>query len=458
MRALRWTVMALVLAFQASICSAQAPLGSSQVSLQAGAAKLDITPDKKDWPPHIEGVLDPVHVRALVLDDGKTRAAMVTVDSVALTTESWDHITAAAERELHIPRKQFLLSASHSHSAFFKGEAFEKQVLTALREAAVKLEPATVSYGTGRSYINVNRNMVDKQSHQWREGPNYDGPSDKTVAVLRFSNIDGTPIAVYYNYAVHGVVTGMLDQFSGDIPGVTSDYIENALGDDAVALWSMGAAGDQNPIFFQQTYDLRAIRVANFAKKGEDISNSMPPGGQGLNKNNPVIAKLFDQQKQMVNTYGQMLGEEVLHVLRANMERPQASADLEGVQESVTCPGRTRTDSGRAGHPGTYVDGKPVDIRLGVLRIGDTIIGAVDAELFTMIGQRFKRESPYKHTILATLTNGASSSGYIPDEAAFGYNTFEVLSSKVKPGCAEGAIVNGLLDLINETDQMERAD
>ena len=117
----------------------------------------------------------------------------------------------------------------------------------------------------------------------------------------------------------------------------------------------------------------------------------------------------------------------------------------------MTCPGRTRTDKGRAGYPGTYVDGDPVNIRLSLLRIGDTAIGGVDAEIFTLIGQRFKRESPLKHTMMTTLTNGMANSGYIPNDAAFGYNTFEVLSTRLKPGCAETAIVEGLIDLIDGT-------
>ena len=38
-------------------------------------------------------------------------------------------------------------------------------------------------------------------------------------------------------------------------------------------------------------------------------------------------------------------------------------------------------------------------------------------------------------------------SGYIPNDAAFGMYTFEVVSSRLQPGCAETAIVNGILDL-----------
>jgi len=49
--------------------------------------------------------------------------------------------------------------------------------------------------------------------------------------------------------------------------------------------------------------------------------------------------------------------------------------------------------------------------------------------------------------MMVTLTDGMAPSGYIPDDAAYGQYTFEVLSSSLKPGCAEDAIVNGLLDL-----------
>ena len=50
-----------------------------------------------------------------------------------------------------------------------------------------------------------------------------------------------------------------------------------------------------------------------------------------------------------------------------------------------------------------------------------------------------------------TLTNGMANSGYIPNDAAFGYMTFEVLSSRCKPGYEENAIVNGIPDLMSNT-------
>ena len=442
-----WAVAAI------SLCSMPAvhaqPSSQAGAALRAGAARIDYTPRSAPLPGNFTSVLDPIFVRTLVLDNGSTRAALVSIDAGAIPGDLYDKVSTRAAAELEIPASQLLMSASHTHSVPFRLDAaVEETVLQGLRDSIARLQPARVAWGTGVSYINVNRDRIDPITQRWWEGPNYDGPSDKTVAVVRVETPTGAPIAVYYNYAVHGVITGTLDMISGDIPGSTSRYIEDSLGGGAVALWASGAAGDQNPIYFHQTYALREIRIAEYAKRGEDISNAMPPGGQGLNRNDPRVQLLMEQQKRMNETLGQMLGEEVLHVMREGLERPPNDATLRGAQTSLSCPARQRTDAGRAGTPGTYADAGEVAIGLGALRIGDVYIGAVNAEVYTDIAQRLKRESPFKHTMMSTLTNGMAQTGYIPSEEAFGFNVFAVLSSRLKPGCAEAGIVSGLLELM----------
>ena len=116
----------------------------------------------------------------------------------------------------------------------------------------------------------------------------------------------------------------------------------------------------------------------------------------------------------------------------------------------ITFPGRDRIGQGRAGSQATYKDGPDVQLRLSLLMIDDIAIGGCNAEIFNMIAQRFKRESPVGRSIFVSMANGSGNSGYVPNDAAFGYQTFEVLSSRCKPGHAESAIVNGLLDLIAE--------
>ena len=418
---------------------------------RAGAAKVDVTPGPGELPKNSLGVHDRLYARAIVLEAGSARAALITVDAGAVPDPLWQTVTGQIEKELGIPPVRVLLTATHTHSAGGqRGPDYAARIVEAVRLASQQLAPARVSFGTGASYINVNRQIIDPATNRWWEGANREGPSDKTVAVLTVARLTGEPIAVYYNYAVHAVIAGQLDQVSGDIPGAASAYIEESFGGRVVAVWSTGAAGDQNPIYFQQTYDLRDIRTREYASRGVDISNAMPPGGTGLDRNDPAVARLMNQQRQMLSSMGQFLGEEVLHVMRS-AARADTSPVLRGATATISCPGRERTNQGRAGFEGTYKDAAPVEIRLGLLRIGDVMIGAVNAEVFTGIAQRLKRESPFKATMLATLTNGSARSGYIPDDASFGKYTFEVLSSRLHPGCAESSIVNGIVGLIESS-------
>jgi neutral ceramidase len=434
---------ALLLAAFALVAMAQ-----DQRPVRVGAAKVDVTPAQNELPKNYLGILDRLYSRAIVLDNGAARAALITVDAGGVSDQIWQTVTQQVEKELGIPATNVLLTATHTHSApGQQGPGYPQKIIESVRLAKQRLTPARIGYGAGVSFINVNRNIIDPKTRRWWEGPNYEGPSDKTVAVIKFEELNGDPIAVYYNYAMHGVAVGQLDLVSGDAPGTASKYVEDSFDDKIVALWSSGAAGDQNPIYFQQTFDLRDIRIKDYAKRGEDISNAMPPGGQGLDRNNPQVAKLMNQQKQMILSMGQFLGEEVMHVMRG-MERTESNVQIRGRQKSISCPGRQRLDTGRAGFSGTYKEADPVQIRLGLLQVGDIAIGAVNAEVFNLIAQRLKKESPYARTMMATLTNGSARSGYIPNDAAYGMNTFEVVSSRLQPGCAETSIVNGILDLM----------
>jgi neutral ceramidase len=441
----------LFLAFlqvSALACLAQ---NKQDLPIKVGAAKISITPTQEALPKNYLGINDSIFSRAIVIDNGKTSAALISVEVGMLRDNNWSSVTKQIEKELGIPAKNILLTATHTHSVPFNvgGAQLEQKIVESVKQAKSALRPARMGYGTGVSYINVNRNIIDPKTRSWWEGPNYDGTSDKTVAVLYFETLEGTPIAVYYNYAMHGVLTGQLDMVSGDAPGAASRYIENSYDNKIVALWSTGYEGDQNPIYFQQTFDLRDIRVKDYAKRGEDISNAMPSGGTGLDRSNPEVKRLMNEQKEITKAMGVMLGEEVKHVIRS-VERPETTTTIAAAQKTVAIPGRDRTNTGRAGYAGTYVDGDSVKIRLGVLLLNDIAIGSVNAEVFSPIAMQLKKESPFSRTMVVSVTNGSSNSGYIPNDAAFGYQTFEVLSSRCKPGFAERAIIDGTLDLMEQ--------
>lgn len=428
-------------------------------ALRVGAARVDITPAESDLPEQYLGILDQVYSRAIVVDNGAASVALVTVDALTLSDPVWRRLSGKIASETGIAVENQIITATGTHSmpgGMRNVEnpsppelAWEQAIIASVAQAKARLQPARMGFGSGQSYINVQRDRIDPVTRRWWEGPNYEGVSDKSVGVLTFTARNGDPIAAWYNYGVFNVITGTLDLVSSDVTGASSKYIEDEIGDGFVAALSAGTHGDQNPIFFNQTYELRDIRIRDYAARGEDIAVAMPPaGGTGLDRSNPRVAQLMDQQKRINGALGLMLGEEVLRVMRDTRPGADGPVGLYSAQTEVECPGRRRTNAGRGGMAGTYEDAEPVRIRLGLTMIGDVAIGSVNAGIYTAIGLRLKAESPFAKTMLTTRANGRSAAGYIPDDASYGHETFAVLNSPARPGCAESAIVNGIIGMM----------
>ena len=134
-----------------------------QAKLRAGAAVIDITPPK--LPVLVNGsmrsrtvdrVNTRLHARAIVLDDGKKRVAIVVVDSCMVNRELLDQAKQLAATRTGIPPQQMFISATHAHSAPSaygvlgtdtdpNYPAFLRtQLATAIQRATKNLEPAEI--------------------------------------------------------------------------------------------------------------------------------------------------------------------------------------------------------------------------------------------------------------------------------------------------------------------------
>lgn len=81
-----------------------------------------------------------------------------------------------------------------------------KGIVEAARQADANLQPARIGFGTGRAYVNANRDIVVDGVPRMTYNP--ERVSDKTVWVIKFETMTGEPIAFFINYAVHGTVLG----------------------------------------------------------------------------------------------------------------------------------------------------------------------------------------------------------------------------------------------------------
>jgi hypothetical protein len=406
-------------------------------SLRAGAAKVDITP-AADTFPLVSGqtfgsVHDPIFARALVLDNGGDKLVFVSVDTAGLP--NGDILVKAVTDALGISADRLIMSATHDHNTPTLGNAqspaatayfatLERGVVEAVRRAAAKLQPATIGFGRGKAFVNTNRDQFIGAGYHMGYAP--EGPSDKTVAVLTVRSTAGVPIAVYANYAVHGVVMFLARtkdgraQITGDLPGATSDYVEDRLGNGAVALWTSGAAGDQNPLFMA-TYN-------------QDAPDVVDEGAAGW---------------AILDVQARRLGEEIVRVSKST-EDTTDRAMLWGEATTIVCPGQQRaqppvpgvpTQGYRAPPASTVkmIDGPPVRIPLKLAMINDVAIAGVSAEVFTEIGEQLKRVSLFDKTMMVThLPNGI---GYIPTDKAYLLPSEKAVANRLKPGCAAPAMI-----------------
>ena len=146
-------------------CIFAAPLiaAGAEEALRAGAAAVDITP--QEFPLNMPGGFsanlaesahDPLHARALVLDDGETMLAIAVLDSLGAPPEVLDEAKEIASQETGIPAERMLICSTHTHSAPSSNVkegpapavAYRKRLVEGLAESLIQahaaLRPAAV--------------------------------------------------------------------------------------------------------------------------------------------------------------------------------------------------------------------------------------------------------------------------------------------------------------------------
>jgi len=419
---------------------------------------------------------DHLHVRAIYFENSVSCGALIGVEQGAM--RGTEPAVQRAAQAVGCPRANIIASAVHTHSGGTKNAAGDTPpdnmpdeatvndaIIRAVTEAKAKARPARVGYGTNNLYINVNKEIYAHD--KWYQGADPNGPSDKMLAVVGFIAEDGTPIGVYLNYAAHPINYYLTGVLSADFPGDAATYIEHRYDDQTVAVFSQGASGDQNAIYEVPFLQLAGARRGDVHRADDRIGQIEPwyKGALALNENADAVkaitrpmppeaagayekAKGFDEQ--LVHAYGVLMGEATIDALKHPDINWPAEPAIDGSAAKVTCPGRDRLDlSARQGVLPPYKDGEPVDIQVGALRIGDVNLVSVNGEVYNQIATHVKAVSPSSKTMMVTITSGPPiRSGYIYSSAASDHLTFEVIGSRLKPGCAEDAIVESSVSQI----------
>ncbi|HGJ65965.1 TPA: hypothetical protein ENS27_11335 [bacterium] len=382
---------------------------SEKKMFRASCVKVDITPDKTQWllgygPRQSDGIHDNLYHRIVAMDNGEKLLFLISSDHACFSPFVYDEFCKELEQKTGIKSDQIWWMTTHTHGAPEVGhpglamlflseryihdsnpeytEFFKDTLLEGIIEAQSKLEPAKLGIGKGSSMANVNRRQFtsDGKCHL---GINAEGAVDRQIGLIRLDRLDGTPIALIANYAMHGTVLGGGNcLITADAPGVVAEYVESKIG--APMLFINGAEGNVAPIYSTH----------------------------------------LDFAESHIDEFKTLLGDKILD---ANQNIKDTSSDITLWTGKTFVETPKRSDFGWVDNLKDYlrINGQElVRIPVYFLRINlDTIIWGAPLELFCEVALNVRASSPYQNTFYFGLTNGTLL--YLPTKEAFAEGGYE---------------------------------
>jgi len=450
----------------------------SDFILRAGVAKSDITTDAPD-----AVVADRLYAKALVIGDGHTKVAIVTMDVTAiggrhisaglLPDVSESFLTALRcqiEQELGISGYNMLVNASHTHPSgkmLCNDEQQIERTFDAVKRASQNMVEVNIGAGYGvEDRISMNRTLRLKNGLHWslrhtNPSPPDDevagtGPVDYEIGVLRIDRLDGSPLAVVYNFACHLLFGNTDNSISANIPGYASELIEQTLQHDSLAFFVQGAAGDIMDINFknfQQSRDVEDLGV-KLGQSVLDAYQNIEPEYVTLDAVSQTImlprrtdvpekvAELKQQQAELLDSLrftalnfdmymalrnvnidpgmdaiNQKNSDKYLQNIRAMEKLARIQDKIETLEKHCELNDESGSDT--------------IAMEAQVIRIGDSVLIASPAELLAEIGLNLKKASPFKCTFVAGYSNGYMHYG--PPAADYAKGGYEVTECLLAP-------------------------
>lgn len=236
---------------------------------QAGIARVDISPPKEvdlggyaaRLPGNL-GVHDPVFIHSLFIEDGRECIAFLVCDVLGFHIDDVFIIRQTIAAEMEIPPHNIFLIATHSHSApatlpgnglgtvhrdYFRW--LKNKMVQSVHLARQNLHPVEIGFTTTQTDIAVNRRGKTPEG-SIELVPDPTGPVDHQVSILTIKKQGKVhPWIVVFVTGCHPTVLGPENRWvSSDFPGTARKFLEDQLGNEIIAIFINGAAGNVNPI------------------------------------------------------------------------------------------------------------------------------------------------------------------------------------------------------------------
>ena len=455
----------------------------STAELRAGAAVIDVTPVQ--LPVLVNGsmmsrstdqVSTRLHARAIVMDDGQERLAIVVVDSCMMPAWLLDEAKQRASQLSQVRPDRILISATHTHTApstfACLGTDADPRYVPYLREklaqvvadAESRMRPAQVGWAVAQvpeltavrrwilrsdrmqsdpfGNLTVRANMHVAANPDNVTGPS--GPEDPDLAMLAIRSLDGDPIAILANFSMH--------YFSGE-KGLSADYfglfcdgLSNRLAPASdgqhppqlVTIMSHGCSGDiWRRDYSQPNHPIHQIDINAYAKRMIDAAAAT---FRTIEFESDANLAMSEQRLRMdYRVPDRQRREWSERILAAMGDRPPKTTEEVYAREQIRLDQQQSTE-----------------VVLQAIRVGSIAIAATPTETYALTGLKLKLQSPLKKTMVIELANGAC--GYIPPPEQHrlgGYNTWAARSAGLEVQ-AEPKIVAALMDLLESVADQPR--
>jgi hypothetical protein len=438
----------------ASVFAADAP----KAPLMAGAATSNITPELGGEvvggfaPYPCTHIHDELHARCLVLDDGKTKLALVVCDLLGLHRSVSLKARELIEKETGIPAANVLISGTHTHSAvnalggpvrgYFSDleltdyqKFVARRIADGVRRAINVLRPAEIAFGTVDvpEHVHIRRWFLKEGSmppnpfgkiDKVKMNPGAGNPAlvepagepDPTISMIALREPSGRMISVYSAYSLHyvGGVTGA--DISADYYGVYCEALKKlqASGGDYppfVAMMANGTSGDANNINFRnpqpgkKPYEQMRYVAEDVAAKVNAALQNLTWQGEA-----PLAAKY----RELDVKWRSIPDELIAWAKETEAKAPR----IQGGKADLPLAYAGRVQRLAKASPETKFPAQ-------ILRIGDICIGTSPAETFAETGVEFRKRNPFAKSFMVELANGYY--GYMPTPRHFelgGYETW----------------------------------
>jgi len=425
-------------------------------SFRAGAAMSNITPPIGGnivggfHPAPSKHIHDELNARCLVLDDGKTKVAIVVLDLLGAAEKMYEEARRLVAAETDVPAANLFMSCTHTHSAqsalgpdrmaresdLDDYQRFvARRIADGVRRALTNLAPAQIGWAVGNEPREVfNRRWYLKPGTMPRNpfgdttdlvkmnpgyaNPNLDrpaGPVDPEVSMIAVRTPEGRPIALFASYSLHYVGGVRGGDISADYFALFADRMMQLLNAERqdppfVAMLANGTSGDIN----NNDYSRKPTKKYEPYEKMREVAGHV---AETAHKAYQTI-----QWKDTAPLAARLERIEVA-IRRPPADKLTRGADLLSKKKIDVPASLDEIYSERIKRLNEW----PATIQapLQTLRVGDVAIGGIPNEVFAEIGLDFKKRSGFQPSFI--VSNCGGYYGYLPTPAQHklgGYETW----------------------------------